>query len=99
MTLGSQMDDTINLFILHQFIECIKVADIHLHELIVWCILNILEISQITCIGQFIQIDDMIFWILVHEKAHHMTSNEACTTGNDNVLHTHYVICFYSLVC
>ena len=38
----------------HQLVETIKVADVHLHELIVWFIFNILEVSQITCIGQFI---------------------------------------------
>ena len=94
MTLCCQVDDAINLFLLHQLVECIEVADVHLHELLVGLILNIFEACQITCIGQLIEVDDIILGILIYEKADNMTSDKACTTCDyDVTLH----IIFYIL--
>ena len=84
MALSSQMDDAIDLLVLHQLIESVEIADIHLHELVVWFVLNILQVSEITRIRQLIEVDDVVIRILVHEKANYMASDKACTTGNDN---------------
>ena len=42
MAFGSQMDDSVNLFILHELVERLEVADIHANELIIWFVLHIL---------------------------------------------------------
>ena len=64
------MDNTINLLILHQLVECIEVADVHLHELVVGVILNVSEVSEITCISKSIEVDDLILRIFVYEKSY-----------------------------
>lgn len=68
MTLGCKMYDAIDLLVLHKLIECVEVADIHLNKLIVWLILNVLEIRQVTCVGQLVEIDNVVLGILIHER-------------------------------
>ena len=84
MTLSSQMDNTIHLLVLHQFVEGIEIADVHLHKLIVGFVLDVLQISQIAGIRQLVEVDDVVIGILVHKQAHHMAPNKACATSNNN---------------
>ena len=82
MALGRQMNDAIDLLILHQLIECLEVADVHPYEPIVRLILDILQVSQVASIGQLIQIEDVILRIFIDEQAYNMTANEACSTSD-----------------
>ena len=84
MALSSQVDDAVHLLVLHQFVESIEVADVHLHKLVVGFVLDVLEVSQVACIGQLVQIDDVVIGVLVHKQAHHMASNKACATSNND---------------
>ena len=85
MTFSRQMDDAVNLLILHQLVERIEVADVHLHKLIVRFVLHILQVGEVARISQLVQIDDFVLGILVHEKANYVAANEASTTRDDNV--------------
>jgi hypothetical protein len=51
MALGSKVDNTVNLLVLHQLIKSLKVADIHLNELVVWLILDVFEVGKVPSIG------------------------------------------------
>ena len=83
MALGSEMYDTVNLLVLHQLIERIEVADIHLHEPVIWLILDVLEVGEIASISKLIKVDDVVFRIFVYKQANNMRANEASTTSND----------------
>ena len=72
MTLGCKMDNAIYMLILHQLQEGIKVADIHLDKLVVWLVLDVREVCQVTGIGQLIEVDDVVLRIFVHEKAYYV---------------------------
>lgn len=67
MAFGSQMDDTVNVFLLHQFIESVEVADVHPHELVVGLIFHIFQVSQVSGICQLIQVDNVVLQIFVYE--------------------------------
>ena len=67
MALGCQVDDAVHMFLLHQFVYSLKVADVHLHKLVVGPILYILQIGKVASVGQFVEIDDFIVWIFVHK--------------------------------
>ena len=82
MALGSEMDDTVNLLVLHQLIESVEVADVHLDKLIIGLVLDVLEVGKITCIRQLVQVDNFVLWIFVHEEANDMRANEACAASN-----------------
>ena len=60
MALGSEMNDAIHLVVLHQLQHQVEIADITLNESIVRLILNVLEVSQITCVSQLVEVDDVI---------------------------------------
>ena len=83
MTLGSQMNDTIHILILHQLKHTLKVADIHLDELIVGLVLYVAQIVQIASVGQFVKIYYFIIRILIDKKADHMATYKACSAGYD----------------
>ena len=97
MRFSCQMDDTIDVFVLHQLIERIEVANVHLHELVVGLILNVLKVSEVACISELVEIDDVLFGIFVYKEANYMTSNKACTTS-DNYMSFHFVCCFKLLI-
>ena len=42
MALGSKMDDAVDMLVLHQLVDCVEVADVHLYELVVGLVLNVL---------------------------------------------------------
>ena len=81
MALCCQMDDTINVLVLHQLIERIEVADVHLLELVVGLILDVLEVGEIASISELIEVDDVVFGVFVHEEAYYMRADEACTSS------------------
>ena len=79
------MDDTVYLILLHQFQHLVIVADICLDKYIVRLVLNVLQIRQVAGVGQFVQVDDAVFRILVHEQAYHVAADETGTAGNQYV--------------
>ena len=85
MTLSSQVNDAIHFLVLHQLVEGIEVADVHLHKLVVGFVLDVLQVSEVASIRQLVEVDDVILGILVHKQAHHMAANEACATGNNDI--------------
>ena len=87
MAFSSQVNDAIHLFILHQLVECFEITNIHLHELIVRLVLNILQVRQVTRISQLIQANDVILRILVYKQAYHMATNKSGSAGNHNIFH------------
>ena len=69
----------------YELVEGVEVADIHLDELVVGTVLDVLEVGQIAGISQLVKIDDLVLGIFVDKEADHMASNESCTSGDDYV--------------
>ena len=84
---GSEVDDSVDLFVLHELVERVEVADVHLHELVVRLVLDILEVREVARVGELVEVDNLVIRVLVLEQANHMTTNETCTAGDDNILH------------
>lgn len=72
VALGSEMNDAIHLVVLHQLQHQVEITDITLYESIVRLVLNVLEVSQITCVSQLVEVDDVILRIFVHEKPYNV---------------------------
>ena len=89
MALGSEMDDTVDLLVLHQLVESVEVAYVHLDKLIVWFVLDVLEISKIAGIRQLVEVDDFILWIFVHEETNDMRADKACAASNNYISFIH----------
>ena len=89
MAIGSEVDDTVNLLVLHQVIESVEVADVHLDKLIIRFVLNVLEVGKVAGIRQLVEVDDFILWVFVHEEANHMRANKSGTAGNNYISFIH----------
>ena len=72
VALGSEMDDAIHLVVLHQLQHQVEITDITLYESIVRLILNVLEVSQVACVSQLVEVDVDILTISVHEKYYYV---------------------------
>ena len=83
----SQVNDAVDLLVLHELVESVEVADVHLHELVVRLALDILQVREVARIGQLVEVDNLVFRILIDKEAHHVAANEACAAGNDDVFH------------
>ena len=96
MALGSEMDDTVYLLVLHKLIESVKVADVHLDKLIIGLVLDVLEVGEVAGICQLVEIDDLILWVFVHEEANHMRANKASAASYYNI--TFHINYFFSRI-
>ena len=85
MALSRKMDHSVNAIFLEKGVHPVEITDIRLDENIVLFILNVLEIRQITCIGQCIHIYDAVCRILPDKKSDHMAADEAGTSGHNDV--------------
>ena len=72
VALSSEMDDAIHLVVLHQLQRLVEIADIALNESLVRLVLNVFEVSQVACVSQLIEVDDVILRIFVHEKSYYV---------------------------
>ena len=82
VALRGQVNDAVHLLLLHQPVEGIEVADVHLDKLVVGFRLHILQVGQVASVCQLVEVDDVVLGILVHKQAHYMAANKACTTSN-----------------
>ena len=85
MAFSSKVDDTVNLFILHELVEGIEVADVHPDKLVVRFVLDVLEVGEIACVCQLVEVDDVVLGILVHEEANNVAANESGTACNNEI--------------
>ena len=67
MTLGCEVDNACDLLFLHECVHGVKIADVCFDKTIVGFFLNIFEVSEVACVGEFIHIDNTVVRILVYE--------------------------------
>ena len=62
----------VNKYPEYQLQHQVEITDIPLNESIVRLILDVLEVSQVACVCQLIEVDDVILRIFVHEKSYYV---------------------------
>lgn len=77
MAFSRQMDDTVYMVLLHDFLHFLVVADIGFDESVVRLVFDVLQIGQVTGVGQFIQVDNVILGIFVDEQTDYMAADES----------------------
>ncbi len=82
MAFGSEVDNAIDLLVLHQLVEGFEVTDVHLHEFVVGLALHVLEVGKVASISQLVEVDDVIVWIFIDKEAYNVRANEACTASD-----------------
>jgi len=83
------MDHPVDLVSCKHLLHLVVVANIRPHEPIIGLVLNIAQICQITGISQFIEINDTVVRILVHQQPHHMRTDKTRTSGHQQIPFSH----------
>ncbi len=99
MAFCRQVDDTVDMLILHELVERVKVANVHLHELVVRLVLDILEVRKVARVGKLIEVDNLVFRILIDKESNDMASDKARAAGNDNGSFHNFPLVFNLAFC
>ena len=76
MAFSSQVDHSIYIIIVEYPPHLVKIANILFNEEIVGLSFHITQVVEITCIGQFIQVDNPVFRIFIDEQPHNARANK-----------------------
>lgn len=85
MAFGGKVDDAVHAVLRQQFPDGFEVANVRLYKSIVRAAFYIFQVRQVAGISQFVQVDDAVLRIFVHEKAHHMAADKSGAAGYDYV--------------
>ena len=84
MALGGEVYDAVDVFILHQLVDTLEVADVHLDEAVVRLVLDVLQVGEVAGVGQLVEVDDFVFRIFVDEEADDVAADEAGAACDDD---------------
>ena len=87
VALCRQMDDAGDVLLLHEGVDGIKIADVCAHKPIVRLVLDVLEVREVACVGQFVHVDDPVVRVFVDEEPYYMASDKSGSAGDDDGLH------------
>ena len=87
MALCRQMDDAGDVLLLHEGVDGVKIADVCAYKTVVGLVLDVLEVSEVACVGQFVHIDDPVVRVFVDEEPYDMASDKSGSAGDDDGLH------------
>ena len=87
MTLRCKVDYTIDIVLLEKSIYSLKITYIGLYEGVVGFILYIFQVSEVTRICQFIEVDDILLEIFIYKETNYMASNKTCTARDKYIFH------------
>lgn len=87
MALSREMDDAVDMLFLHQFVNTVEIADIHLYETVIRFILDVLQVGQVASVSKLIEVDDPVIRVFVHEKANNVTADKTGAASDDNSTH------------
>ena len=85
MALGSEVNDAVNLVLAHNFEHTLIVRNVRLHEGLVGLPLNIFEVGKITCIGQQVEVHNVVLGVLINKQPHNVRANKSRTTGDNYI--------------
>ena len=83
MALCRQMDDTVDGMLRDESTHALVVTDVRFDEGIVGEACDILEGLQVARIGELIQAEDVVLWILIGQKSDDMRADEASAAGDE----------------
>jgi len=87
MTFGGKVDDAANVILGEQAIDKLLIADIALHEGVVGHAFALSHVGKVARIGKLIEVDDMIFRILLAEVRNEIRSDEPGPASNEYGFH------------
>ena len=84
MRFGGEMDDAVHTVAPERLENRLEVADVRLEERVVRPVLDVVEVRQVSGIGEIINVDNVIIRIFVHKQSDDVASDETCAACDDN---------------
>ena len=84
VALGGEVDDAVDLLVLHQLQHPFEIADVHLHEAVVRPVLDVFQVREIPRVGELVEVDDPVIGIFVDEQPDYMAADEPGAAGDDD---------------
>lgn len=82
MTLCCKMNDSINVIFIKDLHDCLAVTNISFHKCVIFTVFNIFQIFKISCISQFIYIDNTDLVVIFFKHIMNIVgSDKSCTTS------------------
>ena len=92
VALGGQVDDAVDVLLLHELEEGVEVADVHPDKLVVRPFLDVLQVRQVARVRELVEVDDAVVRILRDEEADDVRTDETGAACDDDGFHI--IICF-----
>ena len=86
---GRKVDDAVHFFAAQQFQNSLEVTDVHSYETVVRLVLYVLEIRKITCVSEFVEVDDAVVGMVVYHQSHEMAPDKSGPSGDEYCLRCH----------
>ena len=84
MALCCEVDNNVKFLFFKQIHDESFVCDITFYKFVVRFVLNRFQSLQISCVGQQVQVYDLIIRVFVYHVMDEVASNEACASCNDD---------------
>ena len=97
MALGGKVDDVVEIVLCKQALHQLLVADIALHEHMAGVALHVLQVFQIACVGQLIQIDQQDLRVFFEHIVHKVGTDKTGAAGDQIGFHRSVSLFIYLL--
>ena len=85
MAFGGEVDNAVDPVLADYAAHGVEIGDVGAHESVIRAVFDIAEVSEIPCIGQLVEVDDMIVGIFVDEEADDVVADESGPSGDKYV--------------
>src|SRR6266480_3568412 len=89
--LGGEMHDRVDAFPLDDVAHRVTVANVALHERELLVVCHGLETRQIAGIGQSVQPDDLVAWMMLRPELDKVAANESRRARNEHSTHLRHI--------
>ena len=72
------MNDVCNLVAFKNALERCCIANIGSFKTIIGCLVNVLEVFEVACIGELIEVDHQVVRVVVNQASHDVRANKTC---------------------
>ena len=87
MAFRRKVDDALDVVLVEEVVYQRFIADVSLDEGVVGHTSAFPEVVQVACIGEFVEVDDMVVWVFLREVRDEVGTDESGSTGYEDAFH------------
>ena len=70
MALGGEVDDSVDIVFLDYAAHLVEVSYVCLDKSVVGTVLDVLQVGEVACVGELVEVDDTVVGVFVYKQAH-----------------------------